>query len=84
MASDRHDQRLALGHAAVFSLMHAAELLPIADKEARAWLRRQGLVRRLLGKEVVIWGEVVDRLREASAAPESTNTLTTLKRVRLD
>ena len=55
--------RLAQGAAAVFSLHRAATLLPFSDKEALVWLRQSGLVLLLAGREVVIWGDVIERLR---------------------
>lgn len=68
-SSDRDRERIALGRDAVLSLGRAAELLPLADREARAWLREQGLVVELAtsgrSKEVVHWGAVLDRLGPA-------------------
>lgn len=62
-----HD-RLALGAAAIFSLGRAAELLNLSDKEAALWLRANDLVLLLAGREVVIWGDVLDRLRTLNGA----------------
>ena len=55
--------RLCLGAAAILSLSETARLLPMADGKAREWLRRNGLVRDLAGRSVVIWGDVIDELR---------------------
>ena len=55
---------VALGRAAVFSVSRAAELLPIRDCEARAWLRDRGLIRDLVGRSVVVWGDVLDALED--------------------
>lgn len=84
MPSARHQERLALGSAAVFSLLRAAELLPIADSEARVWLRREGLVRLLGDKEVVVWGEVVERLRGPDPPAPVVRCARGLRRTALD
>ena len=67
MGAKTGDRRLALGAAAVVSAATAAELLPIRDAEARQWLRDRDLVRELLGRPVVRWGDVLDALE---AEPE--------------
>ena len=61
--SNRGAQRLALGSGAVFSVAQAAGLLPIHDRDARRWIRDRGLVRHLAGREVVIWGDLLDAVR---------------------
>ena len=53
MSSKRHRDRLALGAGAVLTVSEASALLPVADCDARAWLRRLGLVRYLEGRQVV-------------------------------
>ena len=63
MKSQRDQDRLAQGGAAILSVRRAAELLPIADAAGRAWLRQQGLVRSLDGADVVVWADVVERVR---------------------
>lgn len=68
--SARTLQRLALGAAAVLPVALAADPLPIADDEARRWLRDHGLVRNLAGREVVVWGDVLDALREGAPTPK--------------
>jgi hypothetical protein len=62
VASARDQDRLQLGGGAILSLDRAAQLLPISDQEARAWPRERGLVRVLLGRQVVIWGRVVEEI----------------------
>lgn len=59
----RRERRMALGDAAVLSLAQAAEALPLREADARTWLREQGLVRFLDGREVVIWADVLVCLR---------------------
>ena len=65
--SVRDRERLVLGRDAVLSLGRAAELLPLADGEARAWLHAHGLVATVeIGgrtKELVHWGAVLDQLK---------------------
>lgn len=58
----RRDRRLLLGRAGVFSVTEAAELLPLSDNDARDWIRGKGLVRRIGGKPLVVWGDVLDAL----------------------
>lgn len=67
--SQRDAERLAQGIAAVHAVRRAAELLPLDDKEALAWLRKEGLVLCLLGRECVIWGDVLERLRQTQDGP---------------
>ena len=46
-------------------------LLPLNDADARRWLREQGLIRTILGAEVVVWAEVLEALsRSEGALPE--------------
>lgn len=65
----RHTQRLVLGAAAVLSEAAAVDLLPLARKEAREWLRELGLVRYLRGRRVVVWGDVLEALRTDADKP---------------
>jgi hypothetical protein len=67
--SERDDSRLRLGEAALFSLNRAAELLPFADGEARAWLEARGLVRHVNGRSIVVWREVIEALGDPPSAP---------------
>ena len=56
--------RRQLGSAAVVSPSVAASWLPWDDRDAMDWLKSQGLILRVRAKRVVIWGDVLDRLRE--------------------
>ena len=58
-----------MGADAVLSLQQASRLLPLGDRAARAWLRDEGLVRRIQGREVVVWGDVLNRIREDEETP---------------
>lgn len=64
--SERRRGRLALGEAVVLSVNQAVELLPIADGDAREWLRAHDLVRSLAGRSVVLWREVLAELAGGS------------------
>lgn len=73
------ERRARLGSAAIYSLSEAAQLLPGSDKECRAWLRAQGLVRPGPGGDVVRWDEVQAQLTlgaqlqlQPQGRPEST------------
>ena len=73
------ERRARLGSAAIYSLSEAAQLLPGSDKECRAWLRAQGLVRPGPGGDVVRWDEVQAQLTlgaqlqlQARTRPEAT------------
>jgi hypothetical protein len=78
----RRQIRLHLGGAAVLSVAEAAEQLPMPDDEAVAWLEGQGIVVRLVGRRVVIWGDVLNRVRESSAASDD-DELTEAETVKL-
>lgn len=54
------------GPTAVISASSAAKALPWRDAEARTWLRREQLIRRVDGRDVVIWGDVLAALRQGS------------------
>lgn len=49
-----------MGLGAILSLDEAAELLPIADADARRWLVDAGCVRDLNGRKTVSWLRVVE------------------------
>lgn len=49
-----------MGMGAILSLDEAAELLPIADGEARRWLIDAGCVRDLNGRKTVSWLRVIE------------------------
>lgn len=74
MSSQRHNERLLMGVAAVYSLTKAASLLPISDSIAREWLRKEGLVVNLEGKEVVCWADVKDALHAGRGPEEKSST----------
>jgi hypothetical protein len=63
--STLHDDRLALGPAAVLSVSRACTLLPFRDSDARAWLEGRGLIVRRpdIPGPCVIWGDVLEALR---------------------
>lgn len=83
--SARHQDRLALGAAAVVTVATATSLLPLGDKEARTWLRDRGLVRDLLGRQVVVWGDVLDALKGDDGGPtEERPPRVALPRTRLE
>ncbi len=76
LQADRAVLRLIVSPGAVRSLQQATELLPIADRDARAWLRRRGLVRDLSGRSVVVWADVIAALE----APASSSSLVVRRR----
>ena len=57
--SVRDLDRLILGASALLSISRAAELLPVSDAEARRLIEDAGIIRRLAGRRVVLWSEVV-------------------------
>jgi hypothetical protein len=73
----------------VLSLSEAMKRLPIRDKDAKAWLLEQGMVHDLLGRQVVLWADVLKRIRsgDAPAANEPmghpTKATFRLKRMKL-
>ena len=46
----------------LLSVEEACQALGIRQAEARRWLVSQGLVREVLGRRKVLWGDVLDRL----------------------
>ena len=74
---DRRHQRLIISPGAIVTLQQAAELLPIAERDARAWLKRRGLVRDLAGRSVVVWADVMAALQ---APPEQERRIARLRR----
>lgn len=65
----RAELRAAMGRDALLTPAEAVERLPIRDEEAASWLRREGLVHQLLGREVVVWGDVLDAIRRGQGEP---------------
>ena len=75
-SSQRHRERLTIGSGAILTAEETAQLLPLADKAARDWLRDQGLVRYMAGRPVVVWADVqatlaVKPAEEPQCAPTS-------------
>ena len=70
--TERVAARLALGRDGVYSEATAVELMPFGDAKSRAWLRKRQLVRfdAELGR-YVIWGEVLEALRQETPPPPS-------------
>lgn len=56
------EARAGQGRDEVVALRKAARRLPGREADIRRWLREQGLVRDLAGREVVVWGEVLDAM----------------------
>ena len=75
--------RLALGANAVLSLAQAVDLLPLDRVKARQWLKDRSLVRTLAEHEVVIWGDVLDALRDGATARQPSPTSTKFRRVKV-
>mgnify|MGYP007046922749 CR=1 FL=1 len=65
---DRNLERLLVSPGAILSLEKASELLPIAKRDARTWLRQRGLVRDLEGRDVVVWADVIAALQAPTEA----------------
>ena len=85
-SSARHSQRLSMGVGAVLTVNEAAALLPVADSDARLWLRRRGLVSSLDGRPVVVWAAVLAAIRSGDGPdePPAARRSTPLPRVALD
>lgn len=64
--------RTHLGDAMVVSLTRAAQLLPMRTDDAKRWLRREGLVSHLEGRELVVWGRVLSTLADPSYTRAAT------------
>lgn len=75
--------RLAMGANAVLSLAQTVDLLPLGRVDARQWLKSRGLVRTLAEHEVVIWGDVLEALRDGSEVTAPARSLTTFRRERV-
>ncbi len=48
----------------VLSPTAAAKRLPMANSDALAWMRCSGLVHEIEGRRFVIWGDVLDFIRD--------------------
>ncbi len=62
--------RPAPNRASVLSISRAAILLPVRDSAARRAIRDSGVLRMLCGREVVIWGDVLDHVLGPMAGNE--------------
>lgn len=82
-SSERAQARRQLGEAAVLTPAQAAQLLPWDDASAGEWLRRRGLVRRVDGREVVIWGDVLEAIRSGGQDASPPPARTVLRRGKL-
>ena len=76
---DRKLARLVVSPGAILSIQKAAELLPIAERDARRWLRRCGLVRDLAGRPVVVWQDVIEALANPPDPPPKAAALRRVK-----
>lgn len=83
MRAHRDSARLIQGEAAVFSLNRAAELLPLGDTDARAWLEARGLVRHVNDRPVVRWRDVLEALGDGAPVQPAPERREPLPRVRL-
>ena len=82
--SGRHQDRLALGDAAILPIAQAVALMPMSDHDARRWLRGRGLVLDLDGRSVVVWADVLDALRGRERDPQPSPRVAGLVRANLD
>lgn len=53
--------------ATILSANAAAERLPFSKQAALAWLRAEGLIKVVAERRLVIWEDVVQRIRDAGA-----------------
>lgn len=64
-----------LGIAAILTVGDAAELMPGGYARRVAWLHAVGLVKDLDGDQVVVWGDVLEKLRnERTVATKKPGT----------
>lgn len=71
MSKTRSEARRALSPASVLSVAEAVRELGGRQATVKAWLRRQGLVSVAPGLgERVIWGDVLDRIRDGEGPQE--------------
>lgn len=66
--------RLTASRDALIPVEWAVKLLPMKNGEARAWLKRSKLISKVNGRDVVLWGDVLDARIRASAARVTTPT----------
>jgi hypothetical protein len=68
-----HEERLRQGDAALYSLRRAAKLAGLPYSEVVPLWRAAGIVRTVLGRELVVWGDVTAWVRgRPYAAPRRT------------
>lgn len=65
-------EQIAAPEEDVLSESQAVERLPWRKGDARRWLRREGLSVEVDGRRIVVWSEVMDRLRRREDAPSPT------------
>ncbi len=67
----------------IISFSEAVRRVPLRDSKARRWLRREGLVSEIEGREVVCWDAVLEHLRPPGldrAPPKPTKKKPTTKK----
>ena len=67
----RSAKRRETGLGAVYPLAEAVALLPMSDADARRWLREQGLVANIDGRDVVAWHRVTEALYDDDGEPQA-------------
>lgn len=76
--------RLQLGAAAVLTPTRVCELLPLGETTVMGWLRARGLIRKVAGADVVLWGDVLEAIRDHGLArPAPAPRGATLRRAAL-
>lgn len=68
-----HRDRLRQAEAAVYTVREAARLL--GWDGAEQWIRREALPVAVDGRERVIWGDILQRMREQRPTTERANPL---------
>ena len=53
----------------LLSLSGAVQRMGMRKEDAQAWLRSRRLIRRVAGRQRVIWGDVLDAIRRDSPSP---------------
>jgi hypothetical protein len=84
VSADLDQARLVISPGALLTRARAIELLPVGTREERSrWLEQHKIVRYLLGRPVVRWGDVLAALEQPDRKPETRPTAPTAARVRL-
>ncbi len=78
-AKSASELRAELGEAAIYSPTDAARRMPMRLADALDLLRREGLIRRRAGVQVVIWGDVLEFFRAEETGANSTPAQTPIK-----